>query len=94
MMMCQLESTASPSKRLSYRQAQAAKILTAERMGRSPSCVEYAGEIMKGFTVSPMHMAAVEREATRFHEDVRVDEALMRDANEVLMSVLAEFGFV
>jgi len=41
-----------------------------------------------------MHMAAVEREATRFHEDVRVDEALMRDANEVLMSVLAEFGFV
>lgn len=80
-------------KRPNYGQSMAAMVLTAQRMGRDPLCVEYAEKLMKGLDVHPMHCAAVEREALHFHEEVRIDEAVIRQANEQVLSVMSDYGF-
>lgn len=88
-----VEKVAVAPKRMNYGQNQAAKVLAAQRMGRNAACVEYAEKLMKGLPVHPMHCAAVEGEAIRIHEEIRVDESAVRDANKHLLSVIAEYGF-
>lgn len=87
------EPNAPKKKPMNYGQSQALKVVAAHRMGLNPSCVNNAIAILMGLPVHPMFAASVEREATRIHNELALDESRVREANGHVANVMAEYGF-
>lgn len=69
---------------MTYGDAQALKVLAAERLGLDPACVDIAQDTLNGIPVHPMFSARLSSVATDMHNLIAADENLVARANEVV----------
>ena len=79
---------------MNYGQAQALKVLAAERLGLDPADTETAHKMLSGKPVHVMHSVRVSAEATRMHNLIRGDAGKVQAANEHVAALQREFGLV
>ena len=80
-------------KPMTYADANAIKILAADRMGFSPLLVDMATRQLQGEQIHPMDGAAMDTEASRIHNALRNNGALLPTANLHAESIKQEYGF-
>lgn len=80
-------------KKMSYGDAEALKVLVAERLGFNPTCVEVAKDQLMGKPIHPIKAAQVSKVATDFHNRISVDENVVASANKMIVNLMSEYGF-
>lgn len=79
-------------KTMNYGQSQALKVLAAHRLGIGTIYVNDSTEMLMGKDVHPTTFAAVEKEAARINNILAQDVAKIAKANEIVITLLAEYG--
>lgn len=90
-----MESTVETAgvKSPNYGQWQALKVLAAERLGLVPSDVGTATGLLEGKTPHVMLFASLDKEASRVHNVIRGDAALVEKANGEVLALASQYGF-
>ncbi len=78
-------------KEMTYGDAQALKVLAAERLGLNPSCVDIAKDQLNGKPVHPMLSAQLDKAATNAHNQIAADETLVARANEAFAEIQNQY---
>jgi hypothetical protein len=78
-------------KEMTYGDAQALKVLAAERLGLNPSCVDIAKDQLNGKPVHPMLSAQLDKSATDMHNKIAADETLVARANEAFAEIQKQY---
>lgn len=81
-----------PNK-MTYGDAQALKVLAAERMGLNPSCIQIAHDQLNGKPIHPMLSAQLGKAADEIHNQLASDENMVARANEVIKEIMTKYGF-
>lgn len=68
-------------------------VLVGELMGLSPTLVAEARKTLDGEPIHPMSGAAIEKEAIRMNELLRVSPARIAEANAHAESLKVKYGF-
>ena len=80
-------------KTMTYGDGNAIIILTAARMGLAPASLHDASRQLRGAPLHPITGAAIEREAGRIHETMRLEPALVDTANRHANAIKVQYGF-
>lgn len=76
------------SNKMTYGDAQALKVLAAERMGLNPSCIQIAHDQLNGKPVHPMLSAQLGKAADAVHNQLSSDENMVARANDVIKEIM------
>lgn len=79
------------SNKMTYGDAQALKVLAAERMGLNPSCIQIAHDQLNGKPVHPMLSAQLSKAADAIHNQLASDENMVAHANEVIKEIMKAY---
>jgi len=74
-------------KQMTYGDAQALKVLAADRLGLEPACVDFALDQLNGKPVPPMSSARLSKVATDMHNRIAADADLVARANVVVAEI-------
>ena len=77
---------------MNYGQQQAVIVMSGKRMGFSMDNLDIAERILRGQQVHAMFHAAIERVATKFHNELASDCEAVERANKIASRVISEFN--
>ena len=88
-----MKSAVTAKRKMTYGDAQAIKVLAAERLGLEVWCVDTARAMLRGDPVHAMRSAAVSAEGHRVHNQLCGDARKVSAANIHSEAIRAEYGF-
>lgn len=81
-------------RKFEYGYGNALMILVGELMGLSPSLVDEAKKTLDGEVIHPMSGAAIEKEAVRMNDLLRISPEKIAEANAHAEKLMVQYGFL